>query len=98
MVRGRSVEIFKNSGQSALEYILLVAIVSVISLGALRLLNQWGVMGKVLNPLATNYAMTYKYGDPRATGFDEGGPNAHYPKGTMAVSSTGSTRMFINPQ
>lgn len=81
-------------GQSALEYILLLAIVSGFSLTILRAISSFGIMEKVAAPLTKGYAMTYKYGHPKAKGYDEGSPENH----PRAVTGENATRLFINPQ
>ena len=66
-----------QSGQAITEYILLLAIVAVsfmmLSLG----IGRMGVAQKLTRALVGPFAATYRYGHPKAKGFDDGGPNMH---------------------
>lgn len=77
-----------------IEYILLIAIVSAFSLSILRGIASFGLMEKLAEPLTKSYAATYKYGHPKAKGYDEGTPENH----PRAVTGGNATRLFINPQ
>jgi hypothetical protein len=46
-----------------------------------------------MGPIVGSYANVYKYGHPRAKGFDEGTPENH----PRAVTD-GRVRLFINPR
>ena len=94
MVNRMANHIRNEKGQSMLEYILLLAIVSGFSLTILRAVSHFGVMEKIAEPLTKGYAATYKYGHPKAKGYDEGTPENH----PRAVTGGNNTRLFINPQ
>lgn len=76
-----------------MEYVLLLLIViggySII----FRWFNNFGLADKLASPLTTTYARVYKYGHPKAKGFDEGTPEFH-----PRIVVNGKTRMFINPR
>lgn len=81
-----------QSGQSALEYILLMAIIATVAIGFMRALNETRFVDVLARPIKQDFARAYQYGSPRVVGFDEGGPENH-----PRVNSSGNFRIFINP-
>lgn len=78
-----------ESGQSTLEYLLLLLIV----VGAYGTILQWIQQARLADllaaPLTDTFAKVYKYGHPKAKGYDEGTPENH-----PRVNG----RAFINPR
>jgi hypothetical protein len=68
----------KESGQSTLEYVLVMAVVvgAVITLLGLLKKNQY-FFKNVASPLVSYLRYNYKYADPAAQGWDEGNPQKH---------------------
>lgn len=67
-----------QSGQSMVEYILVMAIVVtaiVVILGQMKK-NEF-FFKRFTEPLVKHLAYNYKYADPKAQGWDEGTPNSH---------------------
>ncbi|MGZ3697258.1 MAG: Flp family type IVb pilin [Bdellovibrionota bacterium] len=81
-----------ESGQTTVEYILMLSIVVSLFVVLLQGLNKIGMMGLLMKPLKTDFALTYKNGHPKAKGFDDGGPENH-----PRIVSGGNFRIFINP-
>jgi hypothetical protein len=79
-----------QSGQAITEYILLLAIVAtsfiLLSLG----IGRMGVAQKLTQALVGPFAATYRYGHPKAKGFDDGGPSMH-----PMASGGNNFRIFI---
>jgi len=80
-------------GQATIEYVLLLLIVVGGYSMILKWVNQLGLADLLAAPLTTTYASVYKYGHPKAKGFDEGTPENH-----PRILINGTTRMFINPR
>jgi len=82
-----------ESGQATLEYLLLLLIV----VGSYGIILQWIQKAKLADllaaPLTDTFAKVYKYGHPKAKGYDEGTPENH-PRAVM----NGNTRSYINPR
>lgn len=84
-----------NSGQSLMEYILLLAIVTGFLVFAVKALNQKDLSGKFSSIISEKYKRTYQFGHPDVKDFGErDGPYYH------ARFSEGSQnfRIFINPK
>ena len=82
-----------NSGQAAVEYILLLfMIVSAFTLVA-RFFTTSGFTQKLTTPITVTFANTYRYGDAKAKGFEDGSPDRH----PRASGGQDSFRIFINP-
>jgi len=84
-----------QSGQSSLEYILMVAIMVNVAIFVFNWFKQSQMDQKLMAPLNTAFANTYQYGHPLAQGFDNGNsPNANHPRAVVG----GKVRLFINPR
>ena len=57
-------------------------------------LNRIGVAELLMRPVKKDFANAYKYGHPKAQGFDEGGAKFH-PR--VADGGASNFRLFINP-
>ena len=82
-----------ESGQAVLEYILLMTVVVSAYLIVARGIARAGVAEKLMRPLSQNFAYTYKYGHPKARGYDEGEPQMHV---RIYDGSHRNFRIFIN--
>lgn len=83
-----------ESGQAVVEYILITSMMVIFIVILTQMLARIGLGKKLSNPVQTTFAMAYKYGDPRAKGFAEGGPRFH-PK---ALPGENNGRMFVSPR
>lgn len=82
-----------DSGQAAIEYILILTIIVSFYMGLMTVIDKARLGERLAAPIVTSYAMTYKYGNPKAKGFDEGTPENH-PRAVVG----GKVRLFINPR
>lgn len=83
-----------ESGQTAMEYLMVViVIVSVFSV-MVRQIREMGLVDRMLTPITEDFAAAYKYGHPRAKGpADPGGPKMH-----PRVVAPDNFRMVLNPR
>lgn len=82
-----------EQGQAVVEYILLVSIVVSFLFILTQALGRIGLGKKLTAPLSKSFAMAYKYGDPRAKGYDEGTPTYH----PRVVGGDHNLRLFAIP-
>jgi hypothetical protein len=80
-----------QSGQAVLEYVLLLVIVASAFIFVSAALGKLNVASLVMKPLTGDFAHAYRYGHPKALGFDDGGPKQH-PR--INVSSGDNFRIF----
>lgn len=66
-----------QSGQAVLEYILLLTVVVSLFGVIASTLGKVDIGGKLLGPLSGDFAHAYRYGHPKALGYDDGGPKKH---------------------
>ncbi len=88
-----------QSGQTALEYVLMLATVVGFFMLVARGIGSWGLQQKMLAPLNDKFAKVYKNGRVDAMGYDEltgGGPTNH-PR-ARSSRGTGNFRIFLNPR
>jgi hypothetical protein len=93
------VKIKHESGQAAIEYVLLLAIVVMLWLFVYQYLAGQNFVGILSKPLTTDFKYTYQYGDKDARGQDDGGPK-YIPQYIQPSSGGGDEqnfRIFINP-
>lgn len=64
-------------GQATVEYILLISIVVSLFVILADGIGKAGLMTKLMGPLSGDYAHAYRYGHPKALGYDDGGPKKH---------------------
>ena len=81
-----------ESGQAATEYILILTIIVSFYMGLMTVVDKVNLAERLSGPIVGSYAATYKYGNPKAKGFDEGTPENH-PRAVIG----GKVRLFINP-
>lgn len=85
---------FKNeSGQAVTEYVLLLGIIVLFYGALMAVVSKMNLAERLAAPIVGSYARTYKYGNPKAKGFDEGTPENH-PRAVIG----GKIRLFINPR
>ncbi len=84
-----------QEGQAAIEYILLIS--SIIGFYVLisQVLTQSGFDKKLTTMLTGPFAAAYKYGHPKAKGYDEGSPDYH-PR--VDDGGNNNFRLFLNPR
>jgi Flp pilus assembly pilin Flp len=82
-----------ESGQAAVEYILILSVIVSFYMALLTVIDKADLGTKLAGPVVGTFAMTYKYGNPKAKGLDEGTPVNH-PR--MVID--GKVRLFINPR
>ncbi len=80
-------------GQAVTEYILLVTVILLIYLGVVRVLKQSNILATVTDPVKGDFASAYKYGHPKAKGFDEGRPINH-----PRIEDPQNFRLYLNPR
>jgi hypothetical protein len=66
-----------QSGQALLEYILLISIVTSFFVILMDGLGKVDLVKKIMAPLSGDFAHSYRYGHPKALGYDDGGPRKH---------------------
>ena len=86
-------DLSSESGQGVVEYVLLLAIVVGFYMVVYNGMKRVRAGDLLMRPLTQGYASAYKYGHPRAKGFDEGTPVNH-PRAVV----DGKNRVFINPR
>jgi len=82
-----------ESGQAAIEYILILTIIVSFYVALMTVIDKANLAEKLSGPIVGSYAATYKYGNPKAKGFDEGTPENH-PRAVIG----GKIRLFLNPR
>jgi len=87
--RGRNTE----SGQATIEYVLILTIIVSFYMALMTVIDRMNLAERLIGPIVGSYANTYKYGHPKAKGFDEGTPENH-PRAVI----DGKVRLFINPR
>lgn len=80
-----------ESGQTTIEYVLLLAIVVGFFVTLMTAFKSFGLQRKLMAPLQGSFARTYQYGHPEALGYDDGGPKRH-PR--AAQTGNGNFRIF----
>lgn len=84
-----------EEGQGLTEYILLLAIVASGYLLLVKGMSRIGLAQKLMTPLTQDFASAYRYGHPKAKGFDDpGGPEKH----PRIEGGKDGFRIFINPK
>ncbi len=83
----------KESGQATVEYVLILTIIVSFYMALMTVIDRSNLAERLAGPVVGSYANTYKYGHPKAKGFDEGTPENH-PRAVI----DGKVRLFINPR
>lgn len=89
-------ELSDQSGQATTEYILLLSFLVAAFFLFKSAMEQLGLGQKLLKPVQTTFARTYRYGHPQGAGFDEGTPKNH-PR-IYTGGGDNNFRLFINPR
>lgn len=85
-----------QSGQTTIEYALLLALVAVIFTVVVQFMKDFDVANKIKDEATEDIRAAYKYGSPVARGYDEGQPKQH-PRITAPPSAANDNfRMFLN--
>lgn len=82
-----------ESGQAVTEYVLILSVLVMFYMGLMTVIDRMNLAEKLAGPIVGSYARVYKYGHPKAKGFDEGTPEFH-PRAVIG----GKVRLFINPE
>jgi hypothetical protein len=82
-----------RSGQATIEYVLVLTVVVAGYMALITMIDRLNLAERLTGPIVGSYAKVYKYGHPKAKGFDEGTPENH----PRAVTD-GRVRLFINPR
>ena len=83
-----------NRGQTQAEYIIIIAVITSIALLMIQTLKGLNLDEKITEPIQGQFKRTYQHGHPKATGYEDGGPDFH-PRATQPVNK--NFRIFINP-
>jgi Flp pilus assembly pilin Flp len=86
----------EERGQTTVEYILLLAAIVSFFLIIGRGLKGRDLTKALTKPLTEDFAFAYKYGHPKARGYDEGAPRMHPRAG--AGEDPSNFRIFISPR
>ena len=81
-----------ESGQSVVEYVLILSIIVGFYMGLIQVIDKARLAERLAGPVVGSFAKTYKYGHPLAKGYDDGTPEKH-----PRASGDGKIRLFINP-
>lgn len=82
------------NGQATTEYILMLSIVVSFYFLLTAGLSRLGLDQALLKIFTGSYYAVYRYGHPKAKGYDDGGPIYH----PMAQTGENSFRIFLNSQ
>lgn len=85
-----------EQGQAFTEYILLVAIVVGIYVTVMTGLKKVGLAAKLTKPLQTDFAAAYRFGHPKAKGYDNGSSPTYHPR--VDDGGDHNFRIFLNPK
>lgn len=85
-----------QSGQSTVEYILLLGIVSSLFVIAMKGMRGLNLPNLITKPLQTDFAHAYQYGHPKAKGFGEDGGPSYHPRFDTGGSEN-NFRIFMSP-
>ncbi len=78
MRKKRALRLRNQRGQSIVEYMLVLIVIVSALLLILKLMKESNFFYKnISEPLVKHIAYNYKYGDPKAQGWDEGSPKLH---------------------
>lgn len=86
-------KIKNESGQAVTEYVLIMGIIVLFYGALMSVIEKMNLAERLAAPIVGSYARAYKYGNPKAKGFDEGTPENH-PRAVIG----GKVRLFINPR
>ena len=82
-----------QEGQTMLEYILMLFLIVGVVVGVIKWLKSSEFFfKKISQPMMSYLRYNYKYGDPTARGWDEGGAKKHV---QISVPDGQTFRMFV---
>src|SRR4051794_33120519 len=82
-----------EQGQAVTEYILLIAIIVSFYMMVTAGLSKMDLANKLMLSITGPFAAAYRYGHPKAKGYDNGGPSYH----PRAEGGENNFRLFFNP-
>lgn len=94
LVRARS-----RSGQTTVEYILLISIILTGASLVYKGLEKLNLSSRFKKPISGEFARAYRYGHPQAKGYEDGedynsgGPDMH-----PRIDGGNNFRIFFNPR
>ena len=84
-------------GQAVTEYILMLAFAVVAFMMLMSWVSSSKLAQKLAKPIQQDFAKAYKYGNPKASGYDDDGGPQNHPR--INDSSEGNNfRIFLNPR
>jgi hypothetical protein len=83
----------RDEGQATIEYILVLSVVVMFAFAVMQGLRRIRLAEKMTAPITKDFAMTYKYGHPKASGPDEGDWKYH----PRMPAGGNNFRIFMNP-
>ncbi len=84
-----------EDGQAFLEYVLMLAVVVSCYLILANGLLKLKLGDRIAKPITQDFAYTYRYGNPKTRGYDDGGPLNHV-RAIRDGADTQNFRLFIN--
>lgn len=84
-----------ESGQAITEYLLLLLIVVSAYLMLAAGMARSGITEKLMKPLKEDFARAYRYGHPKAKGYEDGEPQKH-PR-IPSAEGKDNFRIFMSP-
>ena len=85
-----------QKGQATIEYVLLIALVVALFGVVLQFLEDTDLANKIKDEATEDVRTAYKYGHPKARGYDEGQPKQHPRITAPAGVAADNFRMFLN--
>jgi hypothetical protein len=83
-----------ESGQTLVEYVLLLAAVAFFFIGANTVLKRFRLGDRILEPVRKDFAKAYQYGNTKVLGFDDNGGPQNHPR----AGGSGNFRIFIQKE
>jgi hypothetical protein len=82
-----------SKGQTTVEYILMLAVITAMFMAVQRGLRDSGAIGALGGIASRDFKQTYQFGHPKAKGADQGGPEKQ-----IRVPEGDNFRLFVNPK
>ena len=83
-----------ESGQATVEYVILLSVVVTFFLLVSTGMKKMNLGEKLIAPIKGPFAAAYRYGHPKAKGYEDGGPTYH----PRVVGGDQNFRIFFNPK
>ncbi len=84
----------QERGQALVEYVLLLAFLTLVYLVVTRQFKALNVADRLLDPIRNRYANVYRFGHPQAKVDEQTGIYTKHPR----APEGDSIRLFINPE